>query len=250
MKNQDESLLFLIVKLIVYILILVCAEVFVFILLLENSNGQTNEDSDKTTKMKVVIIDTGIKKDKRIEPFLCKESYDATGTGIEDRNGHGTHIASIIAENLDTSKYCLYIVKFFDKEDVMKHYIKAIKHVESLKNVFVVNMSLGGPKSDKEEREILENELKKGIILNVAAGNEGLNLDTHCGSYPACYNFSSKNFHSVGNLSNVSKERWGSSNYGKVVKYWEVGAKVKTWAGTMTGTSQATAIHTRNMVKK
>jgi subtilisin family serine protease len=240
----------LIVKLIVYILILVCAEVFVFILLLENSNGQTNEDSDKTTKMKVVIIDTGIKKDKRIEPFLCKESYDATGKGIEDRKGHGTHIASIIAENLDTSKYCLYIVKFFDTNDVMSHYIKAIKHVNGLKNVFVINMSLGGPMSDKDEKKMLENELKKGVKINVAAGNEGYNLDIECRSYPSCYNFSSKNFHSVGNTSNVSKERWSSSNYGKVVKYWEVGVRVKTWAGTMTGTSQATAVHTRNMVKK
>jgi hypothetical protein len=54
----------------------------------------------------VAVIDTG----KAVDPKLkyCKYGHkDITGTGLEDNNGHGTNVASLIAREAKGANYCV-----------------------------------------------------------------------------------------------------------------------------------------------
>lgn len=203
--------------------------------------------SDKDGREKIVIIDTGLKITKEITPYLCSSSYDSTKTGIKDNHGHGTNIVNIIAENMNPKKNCLYIIKFWNNgelEGTFNNYMKALRHIKTLTNVTYINLSLDGPLPDNDEMDLLKHFLSKNIKINVAAGNNNLNLDETCRAFPACYKISNPNFHVVGSNTGFY------SNKGKVVKYWENGSIVKAGGFTFSGTSQATAIHTRNMLEK
>ena len=191
-----------------------------------------------------MIVDTGIRFTKEIKKYLCKENYDATGYGIEDKHGHGTHIASIIAKNVNPKKQCLYIIKFYHKDSSQNlDYTAAISHAILLKNVKYVNLSLGARYPSTIEKLSIGFLLEKNIHVSVAAGNDRLDLDAKCDVFPACYDFKSKYFHVVGSPTGPY------SNIGKVVTDWIDGTKVKTWAGTMSGTSQSTAKKTAELIK-
>lgn len=211
-----------------------------------------NEPTDNRTK--IVVIDTGIQNREDIKPYLCTgKHYDLTDTGIEDKHGHGTNIAGIIAKKMNPLTQCLLIIKYFstDKADTFQREIEALKLVLTIPNVKFVNFSSGGQGGKYEERMAIQNIVEKGIYFVTAAGNDSQNLglDGYCNYYPACYNFLSKFFRVVGNGTSQNKKA-ASSNYGGPVTDWRNGMNVDGFGIKMSGTSQSCAVMTSYLVSQ
>lgn len=195
--------------------------------------------------LKVAVVDTGLDlNDPRFTSVLCPDgSKDFTGKGIEDTNGHGTHIAGLIKQYAKDSDYCLLIYKFFDENQTF--YRNENNTVEAfteaiINGASIINYSAGGPYTSVLEELVIKNHPE--VIFFVAAGNEGTNLDINCIYYPACYNY--PNIIVIGNFR---------GNHGKKVNFIENGTEVISTLpngeeGLMTGSSQSTAIHTGKFI--
>lgn len=142
--------------------------------------------------IKVAIIDTGI--DLK-HPDLKDNLKGGVSTvwytsSYNDDNGHGTHVAGIVAAVDNTigvvgvgPKIDLYSVKVLDRRgagylsDVIEGLDWAIQ-----KGMQVVNMSLGTTADVQSFREAVERVNKAGIVQVAAAGNSGQAV-----TYPAAY---------------------------------------------------------------
>jgi subtilisin family serine protease len=211
--------------------------------------------------LKVAVIDTGLSdKAKNLIP-LCKNGHKSfVSNTIEETINHGTHISYTIHEQVKflpvKDKYCQLILKVFDKDQKISPIEATTLAIEySIKNkVKIINYSAGGTLFSKQEREAFKKALDLGIIIVVSAGNNGsilikdsVNETSHY--YPAMYD---SRIIVVGNLS--SKERSISSNYGPLVKHWEVGTNIFGLQmggvyGPMSGTSQAAAVKTGKIIR-
>jgi subtilisin family serine protease len=160
--------------------------------------------------VRVAVLDTGIDykhKDLQGAVSYCVVSLNNgkifyRGTDLSkcaDQNGHGTHVAGIIAARLNgfgvagvAPKAVLYAVKVLSTSgsgyvsDVAKGIIEATKGPDGIAGTYddadVISMSLGGPDS-----QTLYNAVKYaysyGVVLVAAAGNDGASSP----SCPACY---------------------------------------------------------------
>ncbi len=144
--------------------------------------------------IKVGIIDTGI---DYTHPDLAENyvlGYDFVNKDWDplDDNGHGTHVAGIIAAvddgpnwggaNTDgvsvvgvAPRIELYIAKSLDREGVghMSDIVAALD-VAADYDVDIVNMSLGSPFVSRTLRRACDTAYRSGVLLVAAAGNEGL----------------------------------------------------------------------------
>ncbi len=197
-------------------------------------------------------MDTGLDlKDPRFASALCPTGHkDFTGTGIVDRNGHGTHVAGLIKQYAGDSGYCLLIYKYYDHDTILGEEDHAFEwevtaFSQAIKDgADVVNFSGGGTMHSLLEYNTMRRATD--TIFVVAAGNNGQDLDTKGNEfYPASYRL--PNTLAVGNLGAKS------SNYAPWL-VWEVGENVlSTVPGGLrylSGTSMATAIRTGKLVKR
>lgn len=201
----------------------------------------------KEPRIKIVVIDTGLKVTKEILPYLCKYGHFSTqGNVFKDTIGHGTNVTGLIAERIDPKKYCILMIKYTNSfNSNAKDYVASLRYIKSLDNVGFVNLSLGGTDIDTDELWVLDDLLRRGVKISVSAGNFNQDLDKNCNVFPACYStIFGSNFHVVGSSTQYAGRAY--SNYGAVVKYHEDGTRVGT--PPMTGTSQAAAIHTGKWV--
>ncbi|WP_144507355.1 S8 family serine peptidase [Bacillus mycoides] len=129
----------------------------------------------------VAILDTGIDMEHTDLKIKDGISFVDNHPDFDDDNGHGTHLAGIvaaqdnevgitgIAPNVD-----LYAVKVLDKykngkySTVVKGIDWAIEH-----NINIVLMSLGEKKESAFFKEAMDKAYQKGILLIASAGNEG-----------------------------------------------------------------------------
>ncbi|MBE7049344.1 MAG: hypothetical protein E7394_01060 [Ruminococcaceae bacterium] len=148
--------------------------------------------------IKVGIIDTGVCTS---HPDLSGRIADGvnftledTGT-FEDYNGHGTHVAGIVAAEKNgmgvvgvAPKSELYIAKAFDKSG-KTDYGAIEKSIFWLidKKVDVINMSFSSPNTFPRYKNLIHFANQKGITLICAAGNDGANGKNTIG-YPARFN--------------------------------------------------------------
>lgn len=143
--------------------------------------------------VKIAILDTGISQHKNLE-IAGGISFVSDSKDYYDDNGHGTHIAGIIAANKNSSgkvsgvasQADIYSVKVLNKNGIGS-YSEVIEGIYwSIENKMdVISISFGGA----QESEILHNAIKaavkKGILIVAAAGNMGYGEEREV--YPARY---------------------------------------------------------------
>lgn len=192
--------------------------------------------------IRVAVVDTGFNTAYMNNIKFCNNiTYDITGEGITDVNGHGTNIAGLIAKNNEKIDYCLIIIKFMHKSSLLNtgYYFKALETVLELKPD-IVNLSLGGPGFYRFEEQAIKKLLNSNIHVVAAAGNESMNLNIKCNFYPACLD---RRINVIGNKS-------PSSNYGRTVDEIIDGNNQTALGIKLSGTSQSTAIFTQRLIRK
>ncbi len=129
------------------------------------------------TRIKVAIIDTGLRPERRFMPFLCSgnEHISLVSENYNfDPIGHGTSVAGLIIENLDPKTHCIVMIKFMGQSgngNVTKNIIDGIKYATKI-GARYLNLSLGGSESSKEELEALQAAIKSGMHISAASGND------------------------------------------------------------------------------
>ena len=196
------------------------------------------------------IIDTGVDlthPDLNVDETRGK-SFVSKITSPNDDNGHGSHVAGIIAAKNNTvgvvgvaAGALVVPVKVLDRNGSGSYsaVISGINYVAGAATAGdVANMSLGGPVSDALDLAVT-NAAAKGIMFALAAGNESTSANN---SSPARVN--GKNIYTVSAMDNT--DTWAYfSNYGNPpVDYCAPGVSIySTYKSggyaTLSGTSMA-----------
>lgn len=205
--------------------------------------------SSKGLSTNVAVIDTGIDKD---HPDLVsniaggvnyvRKKGTVNPNTWDDDNGHGTHVAGIIAA-ADNSigvvgtapEANLYGVKVLDRNgygylsDVISGINWAVNNEKD-----VINMSLGTNSDIQSFHDAVDAAYAAGVIVVAAAGNDGADVD-----YPAAY--SSVIAVAATDINNI-RPYW--SSIGPQVELSAPGVNIRsTWKGstykTISGTSMA-----------
>lgn len=211
--------------------------------------GLLGASAQADDRIRVMVIDTGVSKNvKAIKEVLCpvQEHFDATTDRVgfpPDYDGHGTHIAGIIRALAGNKGYCLATCKFYSEKAPgsvnVSNTVKCLKMAKQIGAAYV-NYSAGGGQYSQVEYNALVGLGEAKII--VAAGNEHNSLDDPAGAYyPASYGLPNQ---IVVGAVDVHGQRLSTSNYGKLVSLEMLGDDVYSAGGSMTGTSQATAMAT------
>lgn len=191
------------------------------------------------------------------DPGYPNHGYDFVGTTNDpvDLNGHGTHVAGTIGavgnNGRGTTGVCwkakLMALRACDSTGrcTSAAEISALSFAVR-NNAKVINMSLGGPNFDQALSDAILSASNSGVVVVVAAGNEGANNDSGTTpSYPC--NFMHPNIICVAALDQAY-ELATFSNYG--VNSVQVGAPgvnvLSTWAGAET--TIADNFHTGSML--
>lgn len=169
---------------------------------------------------------------------------------LSDSNGHGTHVAGLIAgpnRTADKAAPKLMVLKYYDTGATelqnLRRTVAAIRYATAM-GAKIINYSGGGYGRNADEEAAIAEAGLQGVLFVAAAGNERNNSD-RLGYYPADYGL--PNILSVAAVD-LKGRLIPASNYGeKTVHLAALGDKVLStipggkW-GRMTGTSQAAAV--------
>lgn len=152
------------------------------------NTDETNRKEFKS-KIKVAVIDSGIDECGEInvvKRFNLVPSENDVLPVYDDISGHGTEVASIIA-NETNNNADIYSIKVMDSDNTapVSRIIEAI-YTAIDENVDVINMSFGSLENSKILHKAIKDAYDKGILLIAAAGNRG-EIDGKV-EYPAAYN--------------------------------------------------------------
>lgn len=182
--------------------------------------------------VKVAIIDTGIDTehpDLDVAGGICTMDTDCSfGIPYDDNNGHGTHVAGIIAAQENDKGIIgiapdatIYSVKVLNEggvgstSSIIRGIDWAIKQ-----NVDIINFSLSTSSDDDILRSAIQKAYDAGILLVAAAGNEG-NEGANNVSYPGKY----ESVFAVGAI-NSSDQKLAISSTGPEVEFAAPGAGI------------------------
>lgn len=195
----------------------------------------------------IAVVDSGL--DPRYKVKLCPSGHwdyndGPTDQAPYDTQGHGTNVAGIIDSyaKLYGNNYCLMILRYYHPlNSGMQNLNNIVGAFEYLTNTKpdIVNISGGGLVAYKKERDAIKRILDQGSVIVAAAGNDGEKMTAKNRYYPALYD---TRIIVVGNKT-ILGNRHPTSNWGTQVDVWEVGVNVYGGGMTMTGTSQAAAVH-------
>jgi subtilisin family serine protease len=194
------------------------------------------------TGVHAYVIDTGMDISHVEFAGRVGDGFSATGDGVADDNGHGTHVAATvggsefgIAKSVTLHPVRVLVRGSGTDSQVIAGVDWVTRHVQQNRWPAVANMSLGGGVSPALDRAVCRS-IGAGITYAVAAGNE--NQDA-CGSSPA------RIAQALGTgATNRSDERAFFSNTGSCVDIFAPGqditsAKVGGGSQVFSGTSMA-----------
>ena len=200
--------------------------------------------------MHIAILDTGcdINHIDLQDRIVETKNFTSKSESVMDKQGHGTHVAGIIAGNGTkikgiAPKASLHIYKVLDDKGYGENVniIKAIEHATEM-NVDVINMSLGGTTLNTAMRTAIQKAIDKGIAVVCASGNEAKGDDGTKDeiSYPAYF----RECISVGSVTKQQKaSKFSNSNFNvDLVAYGSdiCSCYPNNKYATCSGTSQAT----------
>lgn len=192
----------------------------------------------------VAVVDTGVAAHEDLANVLPGKDFVADG-GVGDPNGHGTHVAGIIAMTANNGlggaglapSVSILPVRVLDAKGSGDHVAIASGIVWAVDNgADVVNLSLGGEESSDALLAAIEYAHARKVLVVAAAGNNG--FTTNAPVYPAAYD-------SVIAVSAISPDSSPTmfSNYGEYVDLAAPGFAILSTLpdgyGYMSGTSQA-----------
>ncbi len=196
-------------------------------------------DVTKGNGVKIAIIDTGI---DLTHPDLAGKVVAQkvfTTTSIDDKFGHGTHVAGIIAANTNNSQgiagVCpdcqLIIAKAMNDSGLGVNSTLAEAMTWAADNgAKVINMSEGGSDSSQAQADAVAYAWSKGAIVIAAAGNNNSNAQFYPAALP--------NVVSVASSDNTDK-RSSFSNYGTWVNVAAPGTAIYSTLPTKVFAMQA-----------
>jgi subtilisin family serine protease len=226
---------------------------FVYLLLLFN----TIAIYAKETRQKIVVIDTGYNRahwSNLPVGTICENGMlDVTGTGPQDNHGHGTNIVGLIANGIDTKRFCIVSIKWYDTDfkvtlPILTGRIRSAIKLAEQQNPYLVNLSSSGSSFDSIEQMIISRMTYRGIKVVVSAGNDGFDLQQNCNIYPACYNANQLNYYVVGGVDKLNKI-FSRSNRSGPVRYYEDAINKCGEGVCMSGTSQAAAVKSNKLIR-
>ena len=166
----------------------------------------------------IAVIDTGCYKHDLLRNNIieCKSFIEEDEEN--DYNGHGTHVAGIIAADFNSNFKSiapmskLIILKVLNKNGSgsVDSIVKAINYAVDRK-VDIINMSLGAPKYNEALYQAVKRAVDNNICVVCASGNSGDdNADTDESDYPGCFQEvievgAMDSFYNVSTFSNSNK---------------------------------------------
>ncbi len=179
-------------------------------------------------------------------------NFVARSNNLSDLQGHGTHVAGLIAaHSAEFSGVApgakLMILKYYDARlssyENLQNEIRAFRYAIQMK-ARIINFSGGGPGANSEEEAVLRESEAKDVLVVAAAGNDGVDTDRFR-YYPA--NYDVKNILSVTATNNLRRMP-SFANYGFTTAHIAApGENIRSTAVgggyvELSGTSQATAL--------
>lgn len=236
-----------------------------------SGNAQAKPDARK----KIIVIDTKISEKQLNEPYMCKNGSLSLMPGVKSYQTekesqeapqiyrHGENVVGLIGNQINIKKYCIFHLAFYFQENAEKNiqnYFVGLYMANYLTNVEAINLSISDSTNDlknysKVENEQIEKLTKKGVHVIVAIGNFHQDLKANnCGAFPACLKLkisTPKNMHVVGS-STCHHQMFNDLCFSNTSKVLDVSYEdgVEVGSPKMSGTSQATAIHTGKMYSK
>ncbi|GIQ68264.1 S8 family peptidase [Xylanibacillus composti] len=182
----------------------------------------------------IAVLDTGIDDSHELLRGRVIQGFDFIDRDwiSEDQDGHGTHVAGIIAREAPGAR--ILSVRIIDNDNDVKYSHAAILYAIS-QGADVINMSFVEPYQPLTQWAI-QYGLSKGVTFVAASGNQGLEEV----GYPARYN----GVYSISGYEEDGHQFFG--NFGENVDYLAPGWKVESAApdggfATKSGTSMSAA---------
>lgn len=148
---------------------------------------------------------------------------------IQDRHGHGTHIAGLVAATGSNSqnKNCqvigvapnvsIMILKYYDNFNNNNNVENTIKSIEYAINngAHFINYSGGGPGANEKEKALIAKAADKNIIFVAASGNDSVEIGKKVKYYPASYELPNILYVQSKNQQNeiIDSSNWIKTNY-------------------------------------
>lgn len=212
-------------------------------------------DVSRGTGVTVAVLDSGIDTAHPELSSKVKGTKSFTNTPLADKNGHGTHVAGILAANTNNGQGvagvcpdCQLLIGKITNDDtggtVPGSAIAPGITWAADSGVQVINLSIAGPSFSQAVQDAVNYAWGKNIVIVAAAGNSGSSTK----AYPAAYT----NVLAVGNTTSTDVKR-SDSNFGTWVDVAAPGdtiystiptttsfvGKTNTSYGFLSGTSMA-----------
>ena len=160
--------------------------------------AETVHQENRGSGVTVAVVDTGVMSSHTdlSGNILSGTDYVAPGTSANDENGHGTHVAGIIAALYNNSRGVAGMaprakvlpVRVLDRNGsgTSANVAKGIIYAAD-RGAKVINLSLGSGQSSSAMQSAVAYAISKNVLVVAAAGNRGCGLLGAPTEYPAAY---------------------------------------------------------------
>lgn len=170
------------------------------------------------SEVKVAVLDTGIDDNHPdlIGRILMQEDVVENDGKADDDDGHGTHVAGIIAASADNGEgvagiapgiqlIAVDVFGWYTVEEDGQYHNEFIAYTSEViegityavnNGANVINMSLGGYGNDPALKTAVDNAVNAGVVCVAAAGNDGYDdfYEEYYDEYTGEYGISSKHY--------------------------------------------------------